>query len=173
MKKFLLIVLAMVMLCFATNSYALDFRGLRLGMTSEEVCEWLKIDCKPDYKNDVWLLHPMVQNSLIGNGVNGARVTIKQKVEKIEVSIVQDESEAYRQALHEKYGKPESSRKTQWQNNFGLKLEGISEWWTIGKKKDHLCFSTTPTSVSEYHTVIIFITNELYNSESVKPKPKL
>jgi hypothetical protein len=169
MKKLgLVLMLAMVALSFSVNSYALDFRGLRLRMSEEEVCKWLEIK-PPAFKSDVM---DMAGRKLLGDGVNYANVLIiDERVVKITVSIYQDESEAYRQALHKKYGKPLTSKQVPYQNNFGVKFMGLEEHWKIGK--DHIWFAIRPESVGKFDTVLIFETDEWYQLEHKKPEPKL
>ena len=170
MKKLMVLLVAFVLLIFAINSYALDFRGLRLGMTEEEVCKWLNINANP--LRTVSELQEMVGNQLRGQGVVQSNVVIEEKVEEIAISIFQDESEAYKEALHNKYGKPFSSKKIPYVNNFGVRLTGIEEYWKI--KNEHLWFIIIPKSVGDYSTLIIFQTNERFNKRhEKKTKPKL
>lgn len=171
MKKILMVLLAMVFL--AVNSYALDFQGLRLGMTREEVRKWIGT---PNVGTEIWNLTKQAEQKLLSEGVTchvyiSGDIDSPGRVEKIEVHLDQGLIDSYKQALHEKYGKPTSSKITQWQNNFGVKLEGVSEWWDI--KGEHIWFSIAPRSIDKYDTVIMFITNEQLKLESKKPEPKL
>jgi len=176
MKKVASVLFAMmVLVSFSVNSYALDFRGLRLGMTTDEVCKWIERTsavsglCNSDQIGDV---QDWAGKRLIGDGVNYANVLIiDNKVQKISISIYQDSSEAYRQALHKKYGKPISSKQVPYMNNFGVKFMGLEEHWKVGE--DHLWFIGQPKSVKEFETYLIFKTDEWLQLENKKPEPKL
>jgi hypothetical protein len=181
MKKLmlvLLVVLAMVMLCFTVNSYALEFRGLRLGMTKNELRQWLDkqgVVATPESIAD-WSLMDRVQQKLIEPGC-GCLITISGsiddpgKLEKISCNISQDISNSYKDAIHRKYGNPGSSKQVPYQNNFGLKMMGLEEHWNIGK--DHIWFLVAPESIGKFTTYLIFITDEWNKLESKKPEPKL
>jgi len=175
MKKVALVLFAtMVLTNLSVNSYALDFRGLRLGMTTDEVCKWIEKtavsgQCNPNQTGDV---QNWAERRLVGDGVDYATVLIiDNKVQKITISIYQDSSEGYRQALHKKYGKPVSSKQVPYMNNFGVKFMGLKEYWKVGK--DHLWFIGQPSSVSQVDTLLIFETDEWVQLENKKPEPKL
>jgi hypothetical protein len=174
MKRSILVLPALVMLLGLTvNSYALDFRGLRLGMTPNEVCKWLNPavleHCDPNHIGDI---QDMAGMKLLGEGVTWGTVLISDsKVVKITVLIYNDESEAYRKAVNKKYGQPLTSRKVPYQNNFGVKMMGLEEHWKI--RKEHIFFSVRPKTVADFETSLIFITDEWYRLETKKPEPRL
>lgn len=177
MKKFVLVLLAMVVLGFTVDSYALDYQGLRLGMSRKEVMEWVgdTSTIHPDELKKWWKVANIAEDKL---RPERTMVTISGTqddpgcVEKIAVYIDHKRVTDYQQAVYEKYGKPTSSEQTSYQNNFGVKMTGLIEHWKIGT--DHIFFMVRPISVGKFEATLIFETDKWVKYELEKsPKPKL
>ena len=174
----LMVLLVMVMVLGLTmNSYGLDFRGLRLGMKTKEVCEWLNKDAAVPMDCDLTLLPvgdimDLAGKRLIGEGIDHGNVLIvESRLVRITVSISQDNSESYRKAIHKKYGQPFTSNQIPYQNIFGVKMMGLEEHWKI--RNEHIFFTIQPISAGKRETTLIFITDERYQLEIRKPEPRL
>jgi len=177
MKKTMLVLVLATIVALVTNAYALDFRGLRLGMTVSEIAAWISKNTNIEtlefvYRGmDGWPEQSRVQLAScrvldkMEDVISGHTILFDGRLQRIEIIIRTDDFGRWREAILKKYGGPVSSEKRRWQNKIGGTFIGSEEYWKIGT--EYIWLQLTP------HGAFYELETEKSLQQRQKPLPKL